>query len=61
MATMYDANWYKQARFKTHDLELDSLKITDMINNKIINYHKLKGIRDIFKDINGANMKISHF
>ncbi|WMV33843.1 hypothetical protein MTR67_027228 [Solanum verrucosum] len=59
------------ARFKTHDLELDSLVITDMINNKVTNYHminnkvtnyhKLKGIiRDIIKGINGADMKISH-
>ncbi|KAK6786672.1 hypothetical protein RDI58_015197 [Solanum bulbocastanum] len=51
MADMYEVNWCKY-----YDLEFNSLVITDMINNKVTNYHKLKGIiRDIIKGINGAD------
>lgn len=59
MATIYGIKWCKQAGCNTYDLEWDYWVITDMINNKVTNNLKLKGItRDIIKGINGAGVKI---
>jgi len=61
MAALYAIEWCNRAGYDKYDLELDSMVVTNMLEEKGTNNLKLKNIiKRIVNAMEGAEVSISH-